>query len=909
MSWLAMKSRLESRLILSAEVGQALLQRHEAYVRQLEKGAGRTRCTSNRREASDPDGEVTKKDVKEDDLESRLEDSAREKAQLEKRLNQALVNNEVTEISNKTILQELQDARETISRLTAHHARSIGWDTRLSAAMKEREDMQQERDSETHRARLAESRFAALKDKTNKLQAEVRRLQDSLEEKRLHRLESSESIIQDARSRIESVRKSQVGVTAMAQEDELTKVLESLVNDSETLKRDNAELQRLLTESREDLHALQEEVDEQRANPPPSPRPAVNPSHTRHFSSSSLSSIKVKDLPVFGFSRRNPGSDHGMRINIEPPPSPARSVAPSDSKRTSFSQHSPLYASSHVGYEIEEDAENGNDASELEKTKGHKPLLLLARSRGVQTDPCPERLTPLSLSSHLPSPSDPRSESSSYSESVSSHVSILLERIVALLNRMAQADALTLTNRLKRQHLRGADVGHLSRSTVSNILSEVNGLRTQFRFLLEDDKVMATFLRKDLRVLFKIFKDTFTELGQMRVTLNDVILDPSTATKISELALNPSKVQAEVAERGRENAAHGGPSWMAPISKLFSQPGRGEAIAPPMSRSTSGRASSRPRFAPKLGPALAASTTTVNVEFSGIGVGRPITSTVPPVPVLPQVHTELPSESSSALPSSVSAGVMGIFAGAPRPAPPQADPWVVVPKGPQRAQSSMNSVNLSASTSTIGRSTGRRNANRLSRNVDAIIDVEHPQMESDEEADTLPPLMGRTLHRRGLSDSSIHSTFTSHAEELPSSPNASSRDANTSIHWPDRNTVFQALSRTVHNFRMTASGTMATIGSGSSPSISEVSSPQKPVQATFQTPKKAVVSSLARPISPSMANLIPNINLSSWAASTFDTASPPTLDPFVVGSLREETLIHRSKGADSRGHGHDRDFV
>jgi len=137
-----------------------------------------------------------------------------------------LVNNEVTEISNKTILQELQDARETISRLTAHHARSLGWDTRLSAAMKEREDMQQERDSETHRARLAESRFAALKEKTSKnrlifrslplligriidkLQAEVRRLQDSLEEKRLHRLESSESIIQDARSRIESVRKS-----------------------------------------------------------------------------------------------------------------------------------------------------------------------------------------------------------------------------------------------------------------------------------------------------------------------------------------------------------------------------------------------------------------------------------------------------------------------------------------------------------------------------------------------------------------------------------------------------------------------------------------------------------------------------------------------------------------------------
>lgn len=54
----------------------------------------------------------------------------------------------------------------------------------------------------------------------------------------------------------------------MAEEAELTKVLESLVADNETLKRDNAELQHLLAESREDLHTLQEEVEEQRVHPP-----------------------------------------------------------------------------------------------------------------------------------------------------------------------------------------------------------------------------------------------------------------------------------------------------------------------------------------------------------------------------------------------------------------------------------------------------------------------------------------------------------------------------------------------------------------------------------------------------------------------------------------------------------------
>ena len=102
-------------------------------------------------------------------------------------------------------------------------------------------------------------------------------------------------------------------------------------------------------------------------------------------------------------------------------------------------------------------------------------------------------------------------------------------------------------------------------------------------------------------------------------------------------------------------------------------------------------------------------------------------------------------------------------------------------------------------------------------------------MESDEEADALPHLREGTLHRRGLSDSSIHSTFTSHADELPTPPNTFSRDANPSIYWPDQNSVFQALSRTLHRVRLVASGTMVTIGSRPSPSTPEVSSPQKPV--------------------------------------------------------------------------------
>ncbi|EEB96614.1 hypothetical protein MPER_04224 [Moniliophthora perniciosa FA553] len=208
-------------------------------------------------------------------------------------------------------------------------------------------------------------------------------------------------------------------------------------------------------------------------------------------------------------------------------------------------------------------------------------------------------------------------------------MSTLVERVSSLLRRMSDADALSLTNRLKRQHLRGADIGHLSRTTVSNILNDVTALRTQFRSLLEDDKLVTTCTRKDLRVLFKLFRELFVEMGQMRVTLNDVILDPSIAPKVSELALDPKK--AEAANAAREAGGTGG-GWMAPISKLFSSPvpradpsntSAGSSAGPTgLMRAPSGLGTSRaPRFAPKIAPALAASSTTVNVEFSGAGVG------------------------------------------------------------------------------------------------------------------------------------------------------------------------------------------------------------------------------------------------------------------------------------------------
>ncbi|KAF8207848.1 hypothetical protein K438DRAFT_1713393, partial [Mycena galopus ATCC 62051] len=534
-AWLATKARLESRLTLSAEVGQALLQRHETYVRRHE---GQCQMAAVDRDREESDGAAAATEVQD-----QLDELTKDNKALEKRLTQALVNNEVTEVSNKTILNELAEAKMTISRMMTSAARSVGWDTRLSAAMKEKDDMQQERDSESQRARLAESRFAALKERTSKLQADVRRLQNALEEKREHRLESSESIIIEARARIEAMHRSvNAGAPSQAQ-PELSGVLETLVDDNETLKRDNAELQTLLADAREDCRALQEEVEDQRVNPPPRSG-AGTPSHLRqHFHTGSVPSATLS--PSYNFNERR-ASRRYEPLTPEThrrPLSPADSSTTSESKWTSFVQPQPRYPASpsHASFEIDEAQE---DDSTLEK-RTHKPLFLLARSRGVQTDPYPQPPTP----SPYPPSHSPSSGTSVYSDSLapnmastsnpppSASLPTLIERTQALLQRMQAADALSLTNRLKRAGIRGADVAHLSRSTIAGILADVG---KQLRNAgVQDEELRAG--RRDVRTLLGVLREMFGALGEMRVLLNEVVLDPGSATRVSEAAMDPTK--------------------------------------------------------------------------------------------------------------------------------------------------------------------------------------------------------------------------------------------------------------------------------------------------------------------------------------------------------------------------------
>lgn len=771
---------------------------------------------------------------------------------------------------------------------------------------------------------------------SDKLQAEVRRLQADLELRRLQRLESSDSLLQDVRSRLEGLHHTvrvmhkckeahhrcpiQHSSFAIPENSEIMEVLESLVSDNEILKADNEELHTLLTESREDFQAIQSQVEEHIVFAPPIRGTRftivrfhgslclikqwirLQGIHEREMDHHRSSEIRYEhkysrsisypfttdtavELCQTSIEYRTKDSSYicecmslhkcsssSYVVYKEPltpetnqrPLSPAESMVPSETKYTSVSYPQSQYPPSRFSFDVDE---HGLDHS------GLHPMA---------------HLTP-SLNEHASSSSyDGRSDSSSMLDGQPTHLSTLLERMTSLLLRMSQADALTLTNRLKRQHLRSTYVKHLSRTTVSNILSEIAQLRVQYRVLLEDEKVTVLCTRRDLRGLFKFFKDVFEELGQLRITLNDVIVEPSIAQKVSEMALDPAK--AEAMER---KASEPDSSWMAPFSKLFGS-SLTEANTHPSHtepRSSRGREITRqPRPVPKLAPALAASTTTVNVEFSGAGVGKSVTSTFSAHPTNDlgpasrvNVNT-VPRASISA--GSNARSVMGIFAGAPHP-DNAADQWVVLPRTPRRARSThfkLVEPPQSSVATTDGGSMRKPGKSQLSREMDVAIDTA-TNLDHDEAKDTPGPLPGRTLRRRGLSDSSIHSTYMSQAKHsAPAEPST-------------RGSVLQTLSRTVRNFSIAASQTVS--GSLTSPPpISRapegtVTAPREGLDVLKPHPRRAA--------SQTLSSLIPNLSLTSWAAAGAALENSRSgSQAMYYGSVRDDSFMSRPWGREDQ---------
>lgn len=468
--------------------------------------------------------------------------------------------------------------------------------------------------------------------------------------------------------------------------------------------------------------------------------------------------------------------------------------------------------------------------------------------------------------------------------------------------------------------------------------------------------------------------------------MNDIVLDPGSASRVSEMALDPAKAEKEAQkirererekERERDRDGGGGTGWMAPISKLFGGSagsaalGRttdtsagpelaGRATSPAaaalggLTRSTSSRAPShtqRPRLVPKLQPALSASATTVNVEFSS-GVGRSVSSSTPASTFTSRQNSTMststfstsnyaPGSSSnyaSAGPSrqqsqigsigndnltlgggahvgpSASSSVMGIFAGAPTI--PDHDPWVVIPSVHNVPRDSRRQSTLRPGFNPVGLGVNPDYSNglpgnRLPRNVDAVIDevstrsplspTTHREKETgdEEEEDIVTPLVPRALRRRGLSDSSLRSTYMSEADEDEGQSFGGFTRAGPA--WT-RGSVLEALSRRVQSFKsgisdvLPSSSLVAQVyddrhlsaGPGSNANTSA---------GIGAGSRNARSSSQSRAVSKSgLSGYIPDISntISTWgiAAESFDPNFTDTM--LAASSPRDESPMLRS---------------
>ena len=466
-----------------------------------------------------------------------------------------------------------------------------------------------------------------------------------------------------------------------------------------------------------------------------------------------------------------------------------------------------------------------------DKRVHRRTLMLLARSRGVQTDES-------SLGTHhahsvvegnSPQPSvEQQSETSSLHDSRTA-LGALLDAMTKLLTRLHSSDIPTLNKRLKAARLPG-DVGHLSQTTLKTLHAEVGLFRQQFRGILDTQQTT----RKDMILLLKLLKDMFIDMIEMQSVLNDVTVDPSLAKRMHRKALREG-------DDGTVKAPAGGLSWIAaPITKLFVAP-TGEQTTPTKGDGhvKDGLLAPMPvRAAPKLSASISATTTHVSFE-SGTAIARPMSqrpslfqstnkvmNTLPPSPT-PQDPPTVPAntvapDATSTLRAPVlrhtpsranRSELLGIFAGAQgarQPSPTGGGAWQVLGHptslglGPAPA-TSKGTLRIASSqyfadrTARHPRDTPSQRK-RLSAMVDAVIDTTADEladapvsvMESDDNALPASPVLPRRLRPRGLSDSSIRSTFVSQAKEIDLTAPAPRNAAGPSA--PERRGMLAALS-------------------------------------------------------------------------------------------------------------------
>ena len=215
--------------------------------------------------------------------------------------------------------------------------------------------------------------------------------------------------------------------------------------------------------------------------------------------------------------------------------------------------------------------------------------------------------------------------------------------------------------------------------------------------------------------------------------------------KLNDIEVGKQGLHSQEQQHHHQQHPHQG-GWISKIFGSSSSPAQPAAVA---SRSQGSFHSPIP--VAKLAPALAASTTTVNVEFSGVGVrGHATTQNVPQ-------SSSTPDGLNSSTLSSSPIGSDGLV----RRVPPER----VVSPSPGLRGIFAGSRNLALGTGeetwlVVPRSAGVSQVSNRPRVTNAAVPVETGSTEP-----LSIPQNTKTL-RRGLSDSSIRTTATAHGQNL-----------------------------------------------------------------------------------------------------------------------------------------------
>ncbi|BGP22437.1 hypothetical protein Rt10032_c07g3101 [Rhodotorula toruloides] len=379
----------------------------------------------------------------------------------------------------------------------------------------------------------------------------------------------------------------------------------------------------------------------------------------------------------------------------------------------------------------------------------------------------------------------------------------LIEHVSKLLARVLAADIATQEKRLRKQQLAG-DVRFLAQANLKDLLTDIDSVRHHFRRVVEQERSTQTrqtsltassapasnpdtslITRRDFVSLVKLLRDLLFEASRLRMLVNRVQLEPALAEKLKELDV-PDALEA-VKQQGANGKSAAAASMaaaglLAPLSRLF-----GGVVGheePPSFAHPPSTAHLRPPPAKRGGSGtVSTATATVSVEFGGGAVRQAqaaeTASTTSPKTAPAGARSGIQRAAGS---SHVRRDLSSIFAGASSMSRATAataassDLWASAPR-------SSNGTSLSQLGAPAGRLAtaassyipfGRLLSSyrpAMSSTTNAVLDSmthatsHHATSVIDEEGGFEPPptLLERQLRPRGLSDSSIRSTFISHA--------------------------------------------------------------------------------------------------------------------------------------------------